>query len=111
MDVLFDSLFQYAVEIVVIVIGSLLSIVLDRVKKYVDTLKKKDETKIIDMITDVVVDYTEAELKGEKGIVKRDFAVAKVVEILKEKGIQASTEEIIAGIENGVKKLNAYKIK
>lgn len=111
MEILSDSIAQFAVEIIVVIVGAFISIVLAKIKQYVEILKKKDETGIIDMITDIVVDYTEAELKGEKGLVKRDFAVDKAIEILSQKGIVVSKEEVISGIENGVKKLNENKLK
>lgn len=109
MEVLMDSLVQFAVEIIVVIIGALLSVVLHEVKQWIGTLKKKDQTQIVDMITDSVVDYVEVELKGEKGKAKRDFAVEKAIEILAEKGIIVSEDEVIAGIERGVSRLNEHK--
>ncbi|MEL3959416.1 phage holin, LLH family [Caldifermentibacillus hisashii] len=110
MEGVFDFITQFAVEIIVVIVGAFTSIVLAKAKEYIETLKKKDETGIVDMITDIVVDYAEAELKGEKGLAKRDFAVDKAIEILSQKGIVVPKEEVISGIENGVKKLNENKI-
>lgn len=106
MEQITNALTQGAVEIVVILIGSLLSYVLVKVKSYFSTLKKKDELGIIDIITDLAADYAEAELKGKAGIEKRDFAVDKAIEMLADKGIKITRSEVIAGIENAVKKLN-----
>ncbi|MCA1025649.1 phage holin family protein [Cytobacillus kochii] len=111
MDILFQSVMQYVIEIMVIMVGSLLSVVLAKVKSYVNTLKKKDETGIVDMITDTVVEYAEAELSGSHGIVKRDFAIDKAIAILNDKGIVVSKEEVVAGIEQGVNKLKAKQPK
>ncbi|GLI83633.1 hypothetical protein ANABIO32_13270 [Rossellomorea marisflavi] len=106
MEQLTNALTQGAVEIVVILVGSLLSFVLMKIKSYLSTLKKRDELGIIDIITDLATEYAEAELKGKAGIEKRDFAVDKAIEILADKGIKLTKAEVIAGIENGVKKLN-----
>lgn len=106
MEILFAELTKYAVEIIVIVVGTLLSVALHKFKGYLNTLKKKDELGIIDLVTDVVTEYAEAELKGSQGIEKRNFAIEKALDILAAKGIKASKDEVIAGIENGVKKLN-----
>lgn len=105
MEVLFDSISQAAIELLVVIIGTLLSVALHKVKGYFDTLKKKDELGIIDLVTDIAVEYAEKELKGAKGIEKRDFAVEKALEILNQKGIKISEAEVVAGIENGVNKL------
>lgn len=109
MEVFFDSVTQFAVEFLVIVIGTLLSVALNKVRAYFNTLKKKDELGIVDSITDLMVEYAEKELQGEKGIEKRDFAVEKAIAILAEKGIAISKDEVIAGIENGVNKMNRKK--
>ncbi|KON87325.1 hypothetical protein AF332_11140 [Sporosarcina globispora] len=105
MEVILDALTQYGIELVVIILGTLLSVAVNKVKSYFNTLRKKDELGIIDMITDLAAEYTEQELKGAKGIAKRDFAVDKAIAILKQKGIKVSRDEVIAGIENGVGKL------
>lgn len=107
MEVLFESLTQFAVEFMVIILGTLLSVALNKVKAYFSTLKKKDELGIIDTITDLCVEYAEKELKNSKGVEKRDFAVDKALEILASKGIKISRDEVIAGIENGYNKLNS----
>ncbi|MGD7047102.1 phage holin [Rossellomorea marisflavi] len=106
MNELTNVITQGVAEVVVVLIGSLLSYVLFKVKSYFHTLKKKDELGIIDIITDLATDYAEAELKGKPGLEKRDFAVKKALEMLAAKGIKLSEAEVIAGIENGVKKLN-----
>ncbi|WP_137743230.1 phage holin, LLH family [Robertmurraya siralis] len=111
MDVFLSSITQFAVELLVIVIGTLLTVALNKVRVYFNTLKQKDELGIVDAITDLMVEYTEKELKGKKGIEKRDFAVEKAIAILAEKGITVSKDEVIAGIENGVNKINKNKIE
>lgn len=109
MEILFDSLTEKAVELLVIIIGALLSVAIHKVKVYVDTLKKKDELGIINVVTDVMVEYAEKELQGAKGIEKRNFAIDQAIKALTEKGIKVSREEVIAGVENGVNKLKANK--
>jgi LL-H family phage holin len=106
MEQLLSSVTEFAVELLVIIVGTLLSVTLHKVKVYLNTLKKKDELGIIDLITDAATEYAEAELKGKKGIEKRDFAIEKALTILNSKGIKLSEEEVIAGIENAVRKLN-----
>lgn len=105
MEILLDSVMQYVVEIMVIIVGSLLSVVLGIVKSYFNTHKKKDELGIVNLITDTVVQYAEAELSDSKGIEKRNFAIDKAIAILEEKGIYVSKDEVISGIEKGVYKL------
>lgn len=109
MEVLLENLTQYAMEIIVVVVGSIATIVLNKVKGYFETLKKDKDLGIIDKVTDIVVEYAEAELKGEKGKEKRDFAVDKAIAILAQKGINVDRDEVIAGIEQGVNKLNKDK--
>lgn len=99
-----SMLTELATEIIVIVVFALVAIVAAKGKTYLNTLRKKDELGIIDLITDRVVEYAEVELKGKKGIEKRDFAVDKAIEILNGKGIKVNRDEVIAGIENGVTK-------
>ncbi len=95
------------VSALVIVVGTLVSLVLHKGKEYLEELKKKDQLGIINVITDQVVEYAEAELKGQRGIHKRNFAVQRAKEILHSKGIHVTEEEILAGIENGLNKLKA----
>jgi hypothetical protein len=109
MEQIFNSLTEAAVELLVILVGTLLSVALHKAKVYLNTLKKKDELGIIDLVTDVAVDYAEKELKGKAGIQKRDYAIRHSIKILEEKGIKVSREEVIAGIENGIRKLNSNK--
>ena len=96
-------------EALVILIGGVIVSVLHKAKGYLSALKKRDELGIIDAITDRAVEYAQAELTGEAGKQKRDFAVARALEILEAKGVKVSEEEVIAGIENGVNKLRMNK--
>jgi Bacteriophage holin of superfamily 6 (Holin_LLH) len=105
MPQIIDAVISVAVEIIVVFVGALGIALLHKAKSYVDNLKKKDQLGIIDLVTDRVVEYAEAELKGKAGIEKRDFAVEKAIAILASKGIVVEKDEIIAGIENGVTKL------
>ncbi|QPX71671.1 holin [Bacillus phage SP8] len=106
MEPFVNALVQAGVEIIVIVLGALLSLVSAKAVKVLNTIKKKDETGIVDAVTDAVVNLAEKELSGAKGLEKRDYAVKKAVEILHSKGLKSITEaEILAGIEAGVKKM------
>jgi hypothetical protein len=109
MEQLLSSVTEFAVELLVIIVGTLLSVALHKVKSYLSTLKKKDELGIIDLVTDVAVDYAEKELRGKAGIQKRNYAIVHAIKILEEKNIRVSREEVIAGIENGVRKLQSNK--
>ncbi|AGR46792.1 hypothetical protein JL_119 [Bacillus phage JL] len=102
---LLDLVTQIGAEVVTILVGALLALVLDQGRRLLKRAKQKDELGIIDSITNQVVEYAEAELKGKKGIEKRDWAVDQALHILATKGIHLSQEEVIAGIENGVRKL------
>ena len=109
MEVLFDGFVQFATEIIIILIGTLCTVVLNKVKQWVDTLKKKDQTGIVEMVCDAVVAYCEAELKDSKGLEKRNWAVDKAIAILLEKGIVVPKDEVIAGIEQAVMRMNENK--
>jgi hypothetical protein len=104
---LLDVVTQIGAEVVTILVGALVALVLDQGRRLLKRAKQKDELGIIDSITDQVVQYAEAELKGKKGIEKRDWAVDQALHILATKGIHLSQEEVIAGIENGVRKLKS----
>lgn len=97
------------IELVTILIGIVVLYVINKGKKYLDILREKDTIGIIDLITDRVVEYVEVELKGEPGEIKRQYAVTKARQMLFEHGIVVCDDEIIAGIENGVNKLNSIK--
>jgi hypothetical protein len=107
---LLDVVTQIGAEVVTILVGALVALVLDQGRRLLKRAKQKDELGIIDSITDQVVQYAEAELKGKKGIEKRDWAVDQALHILATKGIHLSQEEVIAGIENGVRKLKGETI-
>lgn len=106
-----ENLLSFSVElistIVTIVVGAAVIIIFNKIYQYLESLKGKDELKIIDLVTNRVAEYAEAELKGASGKEKRDFAVNKAVQILASRGISVNKEEIIAGIENGVNQLKA----
>jgi hypothetical protein len=104
-DIFMHYLSEAVSEVLTILIGTLISFLAVKAHKVLDTVKKKDQLHIIDVITDRAVEYAEAELTGEEGKKKRDFAIDKAIEILASKGIVVSRDEIIAGIENGVNKL------
>ena len=106
-----SAVVSVATEIIIVLLGALGLSVLDKARSYLKNLKKKDQLGIIDIVTDRVVEYADAELRGKAGIEKRDFAVKKAVEILNSKGIHVEEAEIIAGIENGVNKLRDSKLE
>lgn len=105
MEQLIGTATTVAVEILTILILSLVALALNKGKGYIAKLEEKDKLGIIDLVTDQVVTYAEAELKGQSGIMKRNFAVSKALEILESKGINVPETEVITGIENGVKKM------
>jgi hypothetical protein len=105
MQALVDIITSSVAEIVILVVGYVATKALSEVKKHFSKLREKDELGIIDAITDRAVEYAEAELRGSRGIEKRNFAVDKAVSMLGTRGINISRDEVIAGIENGVTKL------
>jgi hypothetical protein len=104
-----DAVTSVIVEVIIVVLGYLLISVLNKGQKYLANLKKKDELGIIDTVTDRVVEYAEAQLKGKAGQEKLDFAVSEATKILASKGLAVHESEIKAGIENGVNKLKAHQ--
>lgn len=105
MEVLFDSVTQMLAEIVVVALGIIGTLALNKIKGYYSTLKKRDELMILDTVTDIAAEYAEKELKGEAGLEKRDFAIDYALRILAEKGIKVNEEEVRAGVASGVSKL------
>jgi hypothetical protein len=111
MEKIIDAFTSVAIEVLVVLIGSIGVSIANKVRGYLDNLKKKDELGIVSIVTDAVVQWAEAELKGKPGIEKRNFAVTKAVEILQSKGINVNQAEIIAGIENGVNRLRLNNLE
>lgn len=105
MQEVLDSVLPVLVEILVVLIGTVGLMAVNKLRQYLDGLKKKDESGMVDFVTDRVVAYAQAELSGSTGGQKRRYAVTKAAEILASKGINVNEEEIIAGIEDGVIKL------
>lgn len=109
MQQVLDIITSTLAEVVVIALGVLASWALGKTIKVLDRIRKKDELGIINIVTDRAVEYAEAELMGENGSLKRDYAIEKSLEMLSSKGIEISKTELLAGIENGVNKLKAIK--
>lgn len=110
METLLTTFTSTFVEIIVILVGAFALILANKARIYLDDAKKKDELGIIQLVTDRVVAYAEAELKGEAGIKKRNFAVQKAVDALESRGISVSHDDIVAGIESGLVKLQKDKL-
>lgn len=109
MDVFVDGLVGVVIQALTVIIMSLATYAVGKLIPYLDKKKKHDELGIIDKITDLAVEYVEAEFTGLKGVEKRDKAVEFALKALAQKGIRIDAEEVIAGIENGVKKFNQMK--
>jgi len=103
------SITPMLIELITILIGIAVLYLMNIAKKYLNVLKEKDTIGIVDLVTDRVVEYVEAELKGEPGLIKRNYAITKAKQILYEHNIIVDEDEIIAGIENGVNKLTKLK--
>lgn len=110
MQELLSAVTSLAVELLVVIISTVALFVLNKVRDWLDKAKKKDELGILDIITDRVVEYAEAELKGAKGKEKRDFALKKAMKMLSDRGIHVSEDDVLAGIENGYNKVKNTKI-
>ncbi|AYP68609.1 holin [Exiguobacterium phage vB_EalM-132] len=106
MEAIVNMATSLAIEIVILIGGTLTAVVLSKLKSRLEVLKKADELGIVDLVTDRIVELVEVEFKGVKGTEKRDIAINRVIKILAEKGIHVSETEIRAGIENGVNKLH-----
>lgn len=116
-DVFMHYLSQAVSEVITILIGTLLTFLSVKAHAALDALKKKNKVvaeiskmEIVSSITDQVAEYAEAQLTGEAGQAKLDFAVDKAIKILASKGIVVSKDEILAGIENGVNKLKQRQL-
>ena len=105
MEIFTNMVTQTVAEILTILVGAVITAVGIKVNSLVSTLKQKDQLGIVDTITDRAAEYAENQLKGQPGKDKLNFAVDKALEMLAERKIKLSKEEVIAGIENGVNKL------
>jgi LL-H family phage holin len=109
MEVFVDGLAGAIIQGLTVIILSLATYGVSKLNAWLDKRKKNDELGIVDKVTDLAVDYVEAEFTGLKGVEKRDEAVNFALKVLAKKGVKIDHDEVIAGIENGVKKFNQSK--
>lgn len=106
MESLVSALTPVVSELFVVLVGALIAYLTKKISPVLNNAKKLREIEIIDRLTDTAVEFAEKEFSGELGKVKREKAVNLAIKLLAERGIVVSREEILAGIENGVRKLN-----
>lgn len=108
-DSIMSAVTQLTSEVVIILLGALATYAARKAAPVLDRMKKVKEIEIVDKITDDIVEFVEKEFSGELGEEKRRIAAEKVVEILASKNIHVLEAEVLAGIENGVRKLRGTK--
>ncbi|MMZ43489.1 Phage holin protein [compost metagenome] len=104
MQNLIDAVANVAIEILVLLLLFLGSAVALKAKEWYQVVKQKDTLGILDLITDRAVEYADQELKGAKGLEKRQFALDYTKKILLGMGIKMTDEQILADIQNGYNK-------
>lgn len=104
MQTLTNEVVGIGIQIIVLLVLGGLSVVVPKAVSFLNNAKKKDTLGIIDIITNRAVQYADQELKGAKGIEKRDFALEHATKILGEYGIKVSQEQLLAEIQDGYNK-------
>jgi hypothetical protein len=104
MQTLTNEVVGIGIQIIVLLVLGGLSVVVPKTVSFINNLKKKDTLGIIDVITNRAVQYADQELKGAKGIEKRDFALQHATKILGDYGIKVSQEQLLAEIQDGYNK-------
>lgn len=105
MDALVSSLTPIITDVLVALLVALAGYLTKKAAPVLDRAKKLREIQIIDKITDDLVEFAEAEFTGQKGKVKRELVADKAAEVLLTKNIKLSRDELLAAIENSVRKL------
>lgn len=105
MDALVSSLTPIITDVLVALLLALAAYLTKKATPVLDRMKKLREIQIVDKITDDLVEFAEIEFTGHKGEVKRELVADKVVEVLQSKNIKITRSELLAAVENSVRKL------
>lgn len=107
---LIGLLLPYLVELTITLLGVIGSAMVLKLRKLLSTQVKADQLKIIDIITDQASAFVEREFKGEAGQVKLARALQMSRDVLEQRGILVSEEELRLAVENGVDKVRERRI-
>lgn len=107
---LINEVFPLAVTILVVVLGFLAGDALTKLSKWLKSKESKDQLGVVDAVTDLVVNFVEKEFTGKAGQIKLSKAMEKSRDILAEKGIVISEEELRIAVENGVDKVKERQL-
>lgn len=110
MEPIINAITEGAVQIIVILMAAVVSYVAKQAGSYLKRAKKLKDIQILDKVSDDVVDYVQAQFTGAAGEEKQQIAAQKIAEVLNEQGVKVSETQILAGIENGVKKVKAQNV-
>lgn len=110
MQPIIDAITQGAIEILVVLLAALASYVAKQAGSYLRRAKKLKDIQILDKVSDDIVDYVQAQFSGANGEKKQQIAAQKIAEVLNEQGVKVSEIQILAGIENGVKKVKEKNV-
>lgn len=113
MENLMTAFTELLIQILVILVGTFTMYVGKKVIPLIESKKQKDTLGIIELISWKVVGYVEDEFRGEAGKEKQKQAISAVMNILKDKGITITEEEIMANVQDAYVrlKLNGLEIK
>lgn len=89
-----------------VVIASAVAYLTPKIKNRIETLIAKDDTGIIEVVSDMAVELIEKELKGEKGEEKFNAAIEYATKILNRYGIKESSEFVAGAIQSGWRRMN-----
>lgn len=98
------------ITIVIVAFGILGSDALVKASAWLKSKANKDDLGVIDAVTDLVVNFVEKEFTGKAGQIKLSKALEMAREVLGEKGIHISEEELRLAVENGVDKLKERQL-
>lgn len=98
------------ITIVIVAFGILGSDALVKASAWLRSKSNKDDLGVIDAVTDLAVNFIEKEFTGEAGQIKLSKALSMSREVLAEKGISISEDELRLAVENGVDKLKERQL-
>lgn len=95
-----------SVEVLVLFALTAGSVLLAKVRPAITRFAQKHNLTLIEDAAYKAVLFAEDQLKGEAGLVQRDFAITKAQQILAGKGVKTTEPELLGAIKQGY---NLYK--
>lgn len=105
MEDLIQIIAESVLTILGIVIAAAVSYFAPKLKRRLDILADKDNSGIVEMVSDMAVELAEKELKGEKGEAKFMNATNYVAVMLSRYGIDATSEFVAGAVQNGWRRM------